>query len=67
LTRSLRPGESYVETFAFTVPDRARSLRLYVGDAPGLENLIVNHENSPFHARTYFALPAAAASADRRS
>lgn len=61
LARPLRPGESYVSTFAFTVPPRAGSLRLFVGDAPGLENVIVNHENSPFHARTYFALPAASA------
>ena len=59
LVRPLRPGESYAATFAFTVPPRARSLRLFVGDAPGLENVIVNHENSPFHARTYFALPSA--------
>ena len=57
LTQPLRPGESYLSTFAFAVPARAGSLRLYLGDAPGLENVIVNHENSPFHARTYFALP----------
>ncbi|HEY1250934.1 MAG TPA: hypothetical protein VGH97_07065 [Thermoanaerobaculia bacterium] len=68
LERPLRPGESYVSTVAFTVPPGSGTgpLRLYVGDAPGLENLIVNHENSPFHARTYFALPALRASADGR-
>jgi hypothetical protein len=65
LARSLRPGESYVTPISFEVPPGAGPLRLYVGDAPGLENLVVAHENSPFHARTYFALPAAAA--ERRS
>ena len=63
LARALRPGESHLTTVSFDVPSRAGPLRLYVGDAPGLENLIVDHENSPFHARTYFALPSSSASA----
>ncbi len=63
LDRPLRPGESSLTRVSFDVPAGAGPLRLYVGDAPGLENLIVDHENSPFHARTYFALPASAASA----
>ena len=57
LTRPLRPGESYTTRFTFDVPAGARGLRLFLGDSPGLENLIVNHENSPFHAKVYFALP----------
>jgi hypothetical protein len=66
LSQPLRPGESYLSSFAFAVPAGVGPLRLFVGDAPGLENLIVNHENSPFHARTYFALPAQTASAASR-
>jgi hypothetical protein len=62
LDRPLRPGESSLTTVSFDVPPGAGPLRLYVGDTPGLENLIVDHENSPFHARTYFALPASSAS-----
>lgn len=57
LSRVLRPGESYTSSFVFEVPTGARSLRLFLGDPAGPENLIINHENSPFHARTYFELP----------
>lgn len=58
--RALRPGESYRTTFVFDVPADARSLRLFVGDPPaGLDRLVIGHENSPFHRKTYFALPAA--------
>jgi len=58
--RDLRPGESYPTTFVLDVPADARSLRLFVGDPPGgLDRLGIGHENSPFHGKTYFALPAA--------
>lgn len=70
LNRELRPGESYTSTFVFAVPPSARNLRLFLGDPLGPENLIVNHENSPFHARTYFGLPEEAeptSAAERRS
>jgi len=56
LTRELRPGESYTTRFVFEVPPDAGALRLFVGDAPGLESFVLNHENSPFHARTFFAI-----------
>ena len=62
LTRVLVPGESYATTFVFEAPATARGLRLFLGDPLGPENLIIQHENSPFHAKIYFALPAAAAS-----
>jgi hypothetical protein len=68
LTRELRPGESYLSTFAFAVPARTGPLRLFLGDPPGLESFIINHENSAFHARSYFALPLGnTAAAGRRS
>jgi hypothetical protein len=61
--RELRPGESYRTTFVFDVPSGARSPRLFVGDPRGgLDRLVIGHENSPFHGKTYFALPAAAVS-----
>ncbi|MDQ2980071.1 MAG: DUF4352 domain-containing protein [Acidobacteriota bacterium] len=62
LTRELRPGESYRSSFVFEVPGGASGLRLFLGDPSGPENLIIHHENSPFHAKTYFELPPASAS-----
>jgi hypothetical protein len=57
LTRELRPGESYTTRFIFELPPDAGTLRFYLGDAPGFETLILNHENSPFHARIFFEVP----------
>jgi hypothetical protein len=59
LTRQLRPGESYTTTFVFDLPDWARRPRLFLGDAPGIETLLIGHENSLFHKKTYFELPPA--------
>ena len=66
LTQTLRPDESYTTSFAFEVPPGARGLRLFLGDPVGPENLIIDHENSPFHARIYFELPPIAASLRER-
>lgn len=57
LTQELRPGESYTTTFVFEVPEGAVHLRFFIGDTPGPENLLIGHENSPFHGKVYFALP----------
>ena len=58
--RELRPGESYSNTFVFELPPEARAPRLFLGDPPGgIENLLIGHENSPMHGKTYFALPPA--------
>ena len=56
LTRALRPGESYTTTFVFDLPETAGEARLFLGDAPGVESLIIGHENSFFHKKIYFAL-----------
>jgi hypothetical protein len=56
LSRPLRPGESYTTTFVFDLPETARRARLFLGDAPGVESLIIGHENSLFHKKIYFAL-----------
>src|SRR2546425_251341 len=60
LTRTLRPGESYLTTLSFGAPASAKGLRLFLGDPLGPENLIIQHENSPLHPKIYFELPAAA-------
>jgi len=62
LTRELRPGESYTTTFVFEVPPGFSRPRLFLGDAAGPENLLIGHENSPFHGKVYFRLDSGLAS-----
>jgi hypothetical protein len=58
LGRELRPGESYTTTFVFELPPDARAPRLFVGDPPGgIEGVLIGHENSPLHGKTYLAVP----------
>lgn len=57
LTTPLRPGESYRTYFAFDLPRDSREPRLFVGDAPGIEFLLIGHENSPLHKKIWFSLP----------
>jgi hypothetical protein len=52
----LRPGESVETCLRIRLPAAVRRPRLFVGDAPGLERLVPGHENSPGHAKIYFAL-----------
>jgi hypothetical protein len=56
LSRELRPGESYTTTLAFDLPEPVRRPRLLLGDTPGLEFFLIDHENSLFHKKIYFAL-----------
>ena len=56
LSRVLRPGEAYTTTFVFDLPDGVRRPRLFLGDAPGVEALLIGHENSLFHRKVYFEL-----------
>lgn len=56
LSRVLRPGEAYTTTFVFDLPDGVRRPRLFLGDAPGVEPLLIDHENSLFHRKVYFEL-----------
>jgi len=63
LGRPLRPGESYTTTLVFEAPADAPA-RLFVGAPRGTpDDLLIGHENSPFHGKTYFALPAPARAA----
>jgi len=52
----LRPGESAETLLTVLLPAAVRRPRLFVGDPPGPERLIPGHENSPGHAKIYFAL-----------
>ncbi|HKW51718.1 MAG TPA: hypothetical protein VJQ53_08295 [Candidatus Eisenbacteria bacterium] len=56
ITQPLRPGDSYTTCFVFDLPADARDPRLFLGDAPGVEFLLIGHEMSPWHRRVWFAL-----------
>jgi len=56
ITQPLRPGDSYTTSFVFDLPEDARDPRLFLGDAPGVEFLLIGHEMSPWHRRVWFAL-----------
>jgi len=56
ITQPLRPGDSYTTCFVFDLPEDARDPRLFLGDAPGVEFLLIGHEMSPWHRRVWFAL-----------
>jgi hypothetical protein len=58
LGRPLRPGESYTTTLVFELPPGTRAPRLFVGDPPGgIEAVLIGHENSPMHGKTYLSVP----------
>jgi hypothetical protein len=56
LDRPLRPGQSSTTTLVFDVPDDAPHPRLFIGDPPGIELLVMGHENTPLHGKTLFDL-----------
>jgi hypothetical protein len=53
---ALRPGEAYNVEITFTVPSDAKNLKLLITTEQWPERLLIGDENSPLHARTYFAL-----------
>jgi hypothetical protein len=59
LETPLRPGESYVSSLVFEVPNRSTPLRLLLTSAAGLDAAIWGHECSPFHKKAYLLVPAA--------
>ena len=56
LSDPLRPGESYLTTWVFDVPDDAPNLRLFAGWHGFPSYLLIGDEDSPAHGKTYFAL-----------
>ena len=53
---ALRPGDAYNVKLAFTVPTRAKGLKLLITSSGWPEHLLIGDENSPLHGRVYFAL-----------
>jgi hypothetical protein len=58
LRTALRPGETYVSYLVFEIPADSSGLRLLLTSADEETFLIWGHENSPFHKKAYFLLPA---------
>ncbi|HYK42609.1 MAG TPA: hypothetical protein VE007_09470 [Thermoanaerobaculia bacterium] len=56
LDRPLRPGQSSTTTLVFDLPDGAAHPRLFVGDPPGVELVVIGHENTPLHRKILFDL-----------
>lgn len=57
LTTDLIPGQSYTSELSFVVPAGASSLRLLVGSVGGWpDKLVIGHENSWLHKKTYFEI-----------
>jgi len=56
ITTPLRPGESYNIYMVFDLPRDARDPRLFLGNAPGVEFVLIGHEMSPWHKKVWFAL-----------
>ncbi len=52
----LRPGDEYLTSMVFDVPVDAPNPRLWVLDRYAETQLMIGHENSPFHGRVYFSL-----------
>ena len=57
LRTALRPGESYVSYLVFEIPNDARGLRLLLTSSNDEGFLIWGDESSPWHGKSYFALP----------
>jgi len=55
LSTQLRPGESYETVFVFAAP-ATDNPRLLLQSAAWPNDLLIGHENSPFHKKTYFSL-----------
>jgi len=57
LLTPLKPSDSYTTQLAFEVPLDAKDLRLLITTTPAWPDLVViGHENSLLHHKTYFAL-----------
>ncbi|HZD31268.1 MAG TPA: hypothetical protein VE779_06380 [Candidatus Angelobacter sp.] len=56
LTDPLRPGESFESVWVFDVPEKAKGIRFFAGWHDFPSYLLIGDEDSPGHAKTYFAL-----------
>src|SRR5262249_36196696 len=57
LDQPLRPGESFVTTFVFDVPQGTHNFRLLIADPPNdwPARFLVGHETSFFHKKIYLS------------
>lgn len=58
LSRPLRPGESITTELAFDLPESATASRLLISEDIAVAPFIVSHENSLFHRKIWFRIPA---------
>jgi hypothetical protein len=63
LTQPLRPGESYTTALVFDLPRGVSARRLVLTESDPVTRLLIGHENSPFHGKASFVLPAPLAEA----
>jgi hypothetical protein len=56
LTRPLKPGESYVTRLVFDLPVNAPDPRLLITESDWVTHLLLGHENSFLHQKTFFAV-----------
>ena len=56
LDHPLLPGESYQTVFIFPMPRARTGAKLMVENAEWPNRLLIGHENSPLHGKSYFAL-----------
>jgi len=56
LDAALLPGESYTATLVFDLPAEAGEVRLLLTEADWVTSLLIGHENSFLHKKTYFLL-----------
>lgn len=65
LDRQLRPGESYVAPIVFDLPPGVSGGRVLVTEGDPVTRVLIGHENSPWHGKAGFLLPAATLGARR--
>lgn len=56
LARPLRPGDSYLTRLVFELPASARDARLLITEANPATRLLLGHENSFLHRKTFLAV-----------
>jgi hypothetical protein len=54
----LQPGRSYTTALVFELPAGVHAQRLVLTESDAVTRLLIGHENSPFHGKAAFALPA---------
>ena len=61
----LRPGETYTTRLVFDVPTDVKSPTLLLNESDWITHLIIGHENSPLHKKTFFRVDGPETEAER--